>query len=516
MTSLRKCIRRLRALMLLAAGLTVWFAFGGGPLIRTMIAGNGHPANQNTSQSNLDSARESALKSLYGQIKAGAPSSLEEREVLLRFTNREPITELEADTVISRAIYLRYVADQPLKSKQKKLLRKYEKMIAEQDRTIADAAPQTPISPAVTTCGNYVVSSEAGAVISPGTTDTGNHCDDCTTPITLPFPYTLYDRTFTQASVSSNGVLEFNTANSDWVNTCLTALGFRYSIFAHWDDLCTDPACPDLNGVGPSGIFTSVGGTAPNRFFDIEWRAVYHNNPAQTANFQIRLYENQLKFDVVFGQVDQAGSSATVGVQLGPGLQFAPYACNAGNLSSGQRVTFTLTPCPCTITCPSNITTGNTPGQQGAIVSYPVPTAGGDCGTVTCSPASGSFFPVGTTTVTCNEASGSSCSFTVTVQQTSSFDLCLQDDSNSSVVLLINSSTGDYLFCCGGTSFSGRGALTVRGGTYTLQDNKADRRLLGRIDTAVRSGTASLQSPPGSTLCTITDRNTSDDKCVCQ
>ena len=31
----------------------------------------------------------------------------------------------------------------------------------------------------------------------PGTTDIGNHGDDTVTTIALPFPFTLYDQTFT-------------------------------------------------------------------------------------------------------------------------------------------------------------------------------------------------------------------------------------------------------------------------------------------------------------------------------
>ena len=69
---------------------------------------------------------------------------------------------------------------------------------------------------------------------------------------------------------------------------------------------------------------------------------------------------------------------------------------------------------PCVITCPANITQANDTGRCGAVVNY------GDvgCGTVTCSPTSGSSFPVGTTTVTCSEPGGATCSFTVTVNDT--------------------------------------------------------------------------------------------------
>jgi Subtilase family/HYR domain len=71
----------------------------------------------------------------------------------------------------------------------------------------------------------------------------------------------------------------------------------------------------------------------------------------------------------------------------------------------------------CTLTCPANITKSNDPNQCGAVVTYPAPTGSGSCGTITCSPASGSFFPKGTTTVTCS-ATGANCSFTVTINDT--------------------------------------------------------------------------------------------------
>jgi hypothetical protein len=61
---------------------------------------------------------------------------------------------------------------------------------------------------------------------------------------------------------------------------------------------------------------------------------------------------------------------------------------------------------PCIVTCPANVTVSNDPNQCGAVVTYPAPTSTGDCGTITCSPPSGSFFPVGTTTVTCQAAQG--------------------------------------------------------------------------------------------------------------
>ena len=73
----------------------------------------------------------------------------------------------------------------------------------------------------------------------------------------------------------------------------------------------------------------------------------------------------------------------------------------------------------CTIGCSPDITVPNDRGRCGAVVNYPEPTCSGSCGNITRSHASGSFFPIGTTTVTITgtrqDGSTDSCSFDVTV-----------------------------------------------------------------------------------------------------
>ena len=95
----------------------------------------------------------------------------------------------------------------------------------------------------------------------------------------------------------------------------------------------------------------------------------------------------------------------------------------ADNSVSGEfSIIVVGAPQACSLTCPDNVTaTANTTvnGQRGAIVTFDAAEPTGDCGAVTATPASGSFFPVGTTTVTVNSATGGgSCSFTVTVEDT--------------------------------------------------------------------------------------------------
>ncbi|HKQ07968.1 MAG TPA: HYR domain-containing protein [Blastocatellia bacterium] len=94
--------------------------------------------------------------------------------------------------------------------------------------------------------------------------------------------------------------------------------------------------------------------------------------------------------------------------------------CTAKDTSTNMAMcNFTVTVGGCTgITCPANITQSNDPNQCGAVVNYPAPMTSGSCGTATCSPLSGSFFPKGTTTVTCSTTAGPSCPFTVTVNDT--------------------------------------------------------------------------------------------------
>jgi hypothetical protein len=73
------------------------------------------------------------------------------------------------------------------------------------------------------------------------------------------------------------------------------------------------------------------------------------------------------------------------------------------------------------IACPADIYTTAT-SLSGAVVTYAIPTASGGCSalTVTCTPASGSVFPIGTTTVTCvaQDACGNkaTCTFKVIVR----------------------------------------------------------------------------------------------------
>src|SRR4030095_16850229 len=202
--------------------------------------------------------------------------------------------------------------------------------------TSTPTASPTPTATATSTpcVGNYTITQIGGSIV-PGTTDIGNHGDDTVTTIALPFSYTLYGTIFTSVNLSSNGNAQFLTTDTTFTNVCLPWSTHNYTIYPYWDDLY-------LVNAG-FGIFTSISGSAPNRIFNIEWRAQYFPGSG-SANVELRLYEGQTRFDVIYGTVTNGNTSATAGVQKND-TAFDQYFCNgAGQPATGGQ-SYILTPC---------------------------------------------------------------------------------------------------------------------------------------------------------------------------
>jgi len=205
----------------------------------------------------------------------------------------------------------------------------------------ASPSPTPTSTPA--TCSNYLTSTGKGAITA-GSTDTGSHCDDCTVPVTFPFPVSFYGQTFNSANINSNGNLQFTDTIGFLSHGCnplpFSALG--PVIFGYWDDLRTDQVSPDCASFpGGCGVFTSTTGTAPNRQFNIEWRAGYFGHSG-TANFEVVFYEGQSSFfDIFYGATSDNGSDETSGVQMGPAGPATQFSCGVPTLTNGLKVTYT-------------------------------------------------------------------------------------------------------------------------------------------------------------------------------
>jgi hypothetical protein len=117
-------------------------------------------------------------------------------------------------------------------------------------------------------------------------------------------------------------------------------------------------------------------------------------------------------------------------------------ATDQSNNSSNCMFTVTVndTTAP-QVTCPQNVVVNPPQGVCNPAVQYSTPTATDNCSTATvmCTPASGSNFPLGTTTVTCtatDQANNSSqCTFTVTVTGTPFSILCGGDINTAARIL---------------------------------------------------------------------------------
>ena len=393
-----------------------------------------------------------------------------------------------------------------------------------------------------------------------------------------------------------------NTLDTPSINITSTSaqLTFRnsFNLESTFDGAVVEVSSPNING----GAFTDITNAAVGGSF-------------VTGGYNATISTNFLS--PIAGRQAWSGNSGgfiTTTANLGPNiagqtikLRFR-FASDCSVSATGWNIdtvkvtdgfvcaTTCAAPTCTAITCPANITTSNDPNQCGAVVNYSAPTpVGTGCGTITCAPPSGSFFPKGTTTVTCTSTAGPTCTFTVTVNDTqpptitcpanvtavgnqscaaqgsctivnfpaptpsdncpgvtvvcvppsgsclpagtttvtctatdtsgntatcsfnvTTFDARIQDDSVATNVLLFNTATGEYRFCCNGIVFTGVGKVTRAGCIFTLSHLGIQQRVQATLNKSTNSGTASLQAPPGTTRCTLTDRNTLDDTALCQ
>ena len=213
--------------------------------------------------------------------------------------------------------------------------------------TPTPTATASPTPTATASCTpSYTFTSGTGTIV-PGVTDTTNHCDDCTTVISLPFSVTLYDQTFTSATVGSNGIFAFGTNPNAFHGSCLPVTGATYATMPFYRDQRTDA----IGGCTGCGIFTTTSGTAPNRVFRVEYRTIYfgETSTTPTLNYEVNVYENGIPaFDYTYGLVNsttQTGRITSIGVQQNT-TRFTQFACDTTGqnppVTTGQKLTATL------------------------------------------------------------------------------------------------------------------------------------------------------------------------------
>ncbi len=218
--------------------------------------------------------------------------------------------------------------------------------------TATPTSTSVPVTPTATGTAtpcvpDYVVSTAVATMIAGGT-DIGNSCDDCTTEINLPFPVTVYGRTYMTASVGSNGNIQFASNNPNIYNpNCLPVVGsgvnppFQSTLFAYYDDLRTD-----IRGVNcpTCGIFTQTLGVAPNRQFVVRWHTTFFGTDTDEAEFELLLTEGSGQLSVIYGPSANSGVNASAGTQF-DATRFTQFSCDTATLTDGLRVNYDPTGC---------------------------------------------------------------------------------------------------------------------------------------------------------------------------
>lgn len=182
--------------------------------------------------------------------------------------------------------------------------------------------------------------------------------------------------------------------------------------------------------------------------------------------------------------------------------------------------------CPANIAVPASSMMGTTPG---AIVNYAAPAVSDNCpgvGAPVCTPASGSFFPVGVNTVTCSVtdamANTSTCSFTITVG--TPFGVCIVNDGppndRDTLKIVTDPSSALYRFwqytdVSSGTVYQGYAEfLAYRPGARLLaydHDSPGVRMDLTLSFSAGGSATATVENLANGAVFTLRDRLLLDD-----
>jgi hypothetical protein len=166
--------------------------------------------------------------------------------------------------------------------------------------------------------------------------------DVYTGPINIGFTFRFYENNYTQLYFSTKGLVSFGQGGWWFSNIAIPNPAIPNNIIvAFWDDLGM------YKGNRPdAGIYIYQGGTAPNRYFVVEWfRADQYSGSGESGSgsydltFEVILYENG---NIVMQYLNLSGylQSATVGIEDDWGVTGLQYLYNAPGLNNNEAVHF--------------------------------------------------------------------------------------------------------------------------------------------------------------------------------
>ncbi|MEV1025981.1 S8 family serine peptidase [Streptomyces sp. NPDC050264] len=161
--------------------------------------------------------------------------------------------------------------------------------------------------------------------------------DEDSAPVALPFSVKLYGVSYSSASVTTDGLVNFLSSRvGDYGNTALPTTGVngvKGIVAPLWDDLTLDKK---------SSVQTAVTGTKGSRKFAIVWNnAAYANGTSGRATFEVVFDEATGAATLQYQSVADKGAGATVGIANQAGTDALQYSYNQSVLADGTAVRFT-------------------------------------------------------------------------------------------------------------------------------------------------------------------------------
>jgi hypothetical protein len=149
-------------------------------------------------------------------------------------------------------------------------------------------------------------------------------------PIPLPFNFPFYENTYSGIYISTNGTLGFNNQlNQAPQQRNIPSPAIPNDVIApYW--------APSDASTG--GVYYLSGGTAPNRWFAVEWYQVRDANPSSRLTFEAILYENG---DILFQYQTMTYVStnwcASAGIEDSFGLDGIAYISGCSRITTNNK-----------------------------------------------------------------------------------------------------------------------------------------------------------------------------------
>ncbi|XP_070549852.1 hyalin-like [Ptychodera flava] len=374
-------------------------------------------------------------------------------------------------------------------------------------------------SPVTCNPASGTVFSDGDTTVTCSATDASGNTGTCsftvtvqdTTPpvVTCPADITVAnDDGETTAMVMFSGESATDNSGTTSPVTCNPASG---TVFSDGDTTVTCSATDALGNTGTCSFTVTVQDTTP---------------PVVTcpADITVANDDGETTAMVMFSSesaTDNSGTTPSVTCNPASGTVFSDgvttVTCSATDASGNTGTcSFTVTvqdTTPPVVTCPADITVENAEGDTTAMVMFSGESATNNSGTtppVTCNPASGTVFSDGDTTVTCSatDASGNtgSCSFTVTVQDTTppvvtcQADITVANDDGETTAMVM---------------FSGESATDNSGTTSPVTCNPASGTVFSDGDTTVTCSATDASGNTGTCSFTVTVQDTTPPVVTC-